>query len=78
MSKDIINYYLQSLNIDNAIYIGDTYKDYLAAKDNNLPFVFASYGFGSYNNEYKRYWVRHVMGYFTVYKYKVYLFNLIN
>lgn len=40
-------------NIDNAIYIGDTYKDYLAAKDNNLPFVFASYGFEAYNNEYQ-------------------------
>ena len=26
--------------IDVAIYIGDTYKDYLAAKDNNLPFSF--------------------------------------
>lgn len=26
MSKDIINYYLQSLNIDNAIYLASTFS----------------------------------------------------
>ncbi len=33
--------------ISFAIYVGDTEKDYYAAKVNNLPFVWASYGFGT-------------------------------
>lgn len=33
-------------NITFAIYVGDTEKDYYASKVNNLPFVWASYGFG--------------------------------
>ena len=40
-------------NITDAIYIGDTYKDYLATTENNLPFIFSSYGFDTYRPEYK-------------------------
>ncbi|MDX1364709.1 HAD family hydrolase [Arenibacter latericius] len=32
--------------LSNSLYVGDTLGDYLAAEDNNLPFVFADYGFG--------------------------------
>ena len=40
-------------NINNAVYIGDTYKDYLSSKDNNIPFIFSSYGFENFKPEYK-------------------------
>lgn len=40
-------------NINNAIYIGDTYNDYLSSKNNNLIFIFSSYGFENYKPEYK-------------------------
>lgn len=33
-------------NLENSIYIGDTLGDYLAAEANEIPFVFADYGFG--------------------------------
>lgn len=33
-------------NLKNAVYVGDTPLDYEAAKTNNIPFVYASYGFG--------------------------------
>ena len=34
-------------NIKNAIYVGDTISDKEAAKYANIPFVYASYGFGN-------------------------------
>lgn len=37
---------LQRNHIQNALYVGDTEKDYLASIKNNLKFVWASYGFG--------------------------------
>lgn len=37
---------LQRNNISFAVYVGDTEKDYYASKINNLPFIWASYGFG--------------------------------
>ncbi|WP_086478593.1 HAD family hydrolase [Arenibacter amylolyticus] len=37
---------LKRNNLENAIYIGDTQGDYEAALANELPFVFAEYGFG--------------------------------
>ncbi|MBR2715470.1 MAG: HAD family hydrolase [Ruminococcus sp.] len=37
---------LKRNNIEKAIYVGDTKSDELAANYANLPFVFASYGFG--------------------------------
>lgn len=33
-------------NIKDAVYVGDTKKDYLASKSNNLKFIWAQYGFG--------------------------------
>ena len=36
--------------IDKAVYLGDTIGDQLAAKDAEIPFVFASYGFGATEN----------------------------
>ena len=33
-------------NIKSAVYVGDTIKDKKAADDVNIPFVYASYGFG--------------------------------
>ena len=33
-------------SIENALYVGDTQKDYLAAKCNNIKFIWAKYGFG--------------------------------
>lgn len=33
-------------SIDSAFYVGDTVGDQIAAKDANIPFVFAEYGFG--------------------------------
>lgn len=33
--------------IINAVYIGDTEGDNLASKSNNIPFVYAKYGFGN-------------------------------
>ena len=32
--------------IEDAIYVGDTKKDYKAAKDANIPFIQCLYGFG--------------------------------
>ena len=36
--------------IDKAMYLGDTISDQLAAKDAEIPFVFAEYGFGNVEN----------------------------
>ena len=36
--------------IDKAVYLGDTIGDQLAAIDAEIPFVFASYGFGTTEN----------------------------
>jgi len=33
--------------LKNPIYVGDTATDQLAAKDNEIPFIFAAYGFGN-------------------------------
>ena len=37
---------LQRNDINNAVYIGDTYKDYISANNNNIDFIWAKYGFG--------------------------------
>lgn len=37
-------------NIDKAVYLGDTQGDYDAAKEADVPFIFAEYGFGSVDN----------------------------
>ena len=44
---------IKSLKIDskNAIYIGDTQSDYVASKENNIKFAFASWGYGELNKQ---------------------------
>jgi phosphoglycolate phosphatase-like HAD superfamily hydrolase len=39
---------IRTCRIDNlrACYVGDTYKDYEAARQNNLHFIFAKWGYG--------------------------------
>lgn len=37
---------LERNDIKDAIYVGDTKKDYLASKSNNIKFIWAKYGFG--------------------------------
>ena len=41
---------MEGHGIDKAVYLGDTIGDQLAAKDAEIPFVFASYGFGTTEN----------------------------
>ena len=36
---------LERNDIKDAIYVGDTKKDYLASKSNNIKFIWAKYGF---------------------------------
>jgi phosphoglycolate phosphatase len=36
----------ESINAEDTILIGDTYHDYKAAQENNIKFLYASYGFG--------------------------------
>lgn len=38
---------IRRYNLSAPVYVGDTMGDYLAAKENQIPFVFASYGFGT-------------------------------
>lgn len=33
-------------SIENPVYVGDTTGDYEAAKENEIPFIYAKYGFG--------------------------------
>lgn len=40
--------------ITKSIYVGDTNKDYKAAKENNIPFIWAEYGFGTCDKYYKK------------------------
>lgn len=37
---------LERNNIKDAVYVGDTKKDYLASKSNNIKFIWAKYGLG--------------------------------
>ena len=36
------------------MYVGDTQKDYISAKNNKIDFVWAKYGFGKCNGSVKR------------------------
>lgn len=40
---------MQRNDIVDTIYVGDTEKDYIATKNNNLQFIWANYGFGKCN-----------------------------
>ena len=48
--KDNIELVAKRYNLKNPIYVGDTNLDYESAKGANVPFVFASYGFGDVEN----------------------------
>lgn len=37
-------------NITNAVYVGDTHQDFISADINNIPFIYAEYGFGEVND----------------------------
>jgi len=45
-SNHVLNYVSKYSPI-TTIYIGDTYDDYTAANNNNIPFVYCDYGFGN-------------------------------
>lgn len=40
------------LKKSETVYIGDTHTDYLSATENELDFIFCSYGFGNLDNSY--------------------------
>ena len=42
-----ISIILKRNNITDAIYVGDTYTDYISAKNNDIDFIWAEYGFGN-------------------------------
>jgi len=52
---DLINRCLRINNIkpEEACYVGDTEHDYLAAKNANIKFIFANYGYGKFKKKYK-------------------------
>ena len=55
LSKDKnIRLIMERNGYNEAIYIGDTMKDYLACKKAGIPMVFASYGFGHVDNPWKQ------------------------
>ena len=43
---DNIKQIISTYHLQSPVYVGDTLGDYNATKANNIPFVFASYGFG--------------------------------
>lgn len=49
-----ISIILKRNNISKAIYVGDTQKDYEAAKKNELAFIWAEYGFKKCDKYYKK------------------------
>lgn len=48
---DNIKSIIQRNNIIDAIYVGDTEKDYISAINNNIDFVWAEYGLGKCNDK---------------------------
>lgn len=43
---DNIKAIIERNRIEKPLYVGDTYGDYSATMDNNIPFIYAKYGFG--------------------------------
>ncbi len=55
-NPDQINLIVDKLNVKKSecVYIGDTHIDYLTAKNSNIDFIFAVWGYGnSYNYKYR-------------------------
>ena len=51
LSKDdAIKKIMNDNNIKSSVYVGDTQKDELAAFNAQIPFIYASYGFGKVDN----------------------------
>lgn len=50
--SDAIKEVIRRNNITNAIFVGDTEKDYEAARDAKVPFIYAKYGFGKIDDDY--------------------------
>ena len=48
--KENLKLILERNSIKNPVYIGDTIGDYEAARYNNIPFIYVSYGFGDVTN----------------------------
>ncbi len=46
-----IRYLMEKEGIEDVIYVGDTFKDYLQAKKAGVKFIHASYGFGKIKNK---------------------------
>lgn len=40
---------LEENQIDQAVYIGDIYNDWISAEQANIPFILAAYGFGAFD-----------------------------
>ena len=43
--------YMEKEGIEDVIYVGDTFKDYLQAKKAGVKFIHAGYGFGKIKNK---------------------------
>ena len=52
--EENIRMIMQRNNLIDAMYVGDTQKDYISAKNNKIDFVWAKYGFGKCNGSVKR------------------------
>jgi len=48
--KENINQLILRNGLKNPVYIGDTPGDYEAARQNEIPFIYAQYGFGKVTN----------------------------
>ena len=48
--QDAIKKIINDYKIDNAVYVGDTKLDYDSSINNNIPFIYAKYGFGKIDN----------------------------
>ena len=51
--EENIKMIMQRNNISNAMYVGDTEKDYISATNNKIDFIWAKYGFGKCNDTVK-------------------------
>jgi len=59
---DLINNAVKKANIDkkNVFYIGDTFFDFLTAKNAKIKFIFANYGYGSIPKIKKKYIINNI------------------
>ncbi|MBR2809321.1 MAG: HAD-IA family hydrolase [Erysipelotrichaceae bacterium] len=51
--SDAIRKMVDKYELDKAIYVGDTIRDYQAASKAGVRFIFAGYGFGSFDYPYR-------------------------